>query len=51
MEWGQFIVSLLAFFGMGGSLWYKMGYLSKQVEQHNQMLSNIQKQIEHLLIR
>jgi hypothetical protein len=39
----------IAFLGIWGSLWYKLGSLTKEVQHHNIMLKEISKTIEHIL--
>ena len=39
-------VALLA---LWGSLWYKLGKLTCEVNHHNMMLKDLQKAIEHIL--
>lgn len=43
--------AVIAFVGLWGSLWYKLGKVESEVKHHNSMLKDIQKQIEHVIIR
>lgn len=51
MVLGLLIGGTLTFLGLWGSLWYKMGRLTKEVEQHNLKLIEIQKALETLITR
>lgn len=41
----------VAFLGIWGSLWYKVGKLTSEVKGHNLKLTEIQKAMERLLQR
>jgi len=50
MELGLLITGSIAFLGLWGSLWYKIGSLTTEVRQHNRMLAEIQKTLERILM-
>lgn len=45
----ELIGAAIAFLGVWGSLWYKLGRLESEVKDHNDQLHQIQKQLEHII--
>jgi len=47
----EVIACFVAFLGLWGSLWYKLGKLTNEVKGHNDKLDSLDKKVERLIIR
>mgnify|MGYP001586998812 CR=1 FL=1 len=47
----EIITPIIAFIGLWGSLWYKLGKIEGEIKGHNTILQKLEKQIEHIITK
>lgn len=45
----EIIGVIIAFLGMWGSLWYKLGKLTGEVKHHNQLLQDVEHRLDNFI--